>query len=52
MGKLLAGAAKVNVTPPIGTPLSGYSARTSWFNRGAGDIIEQKAREVVTELMV
>lgn len=36
-GKLLAGAAKVDITPPVGMPLQGYGARRGEPSRGVRD---------------
>jgi len=42
-GPLLAGAATAEITPPVGEPMAGYSARNPNTSKGAGDRIYAKA---------
>jgi len=42
-GKLMAGVAKTDITPPIGTPLAGYGARQARPSTGVHDPTEARA---------
>jgi len=42
-GKLMAGVAKTDITPPIGTPLAGYGARRAQPSTGVHDPTEARA---------
>ncbi|MEK6286479.1 MAG: neutral/alkaline non-lysosomal ceramidase N-terminal domain-containing protein [Acidobacteriota bacterium] len=42
-GKLMAGAAKSDITPPVGTPLAGYGARRAQPSTGMHDPTEARA---------
>lgn len=42
-GKLVAGVAKTDITPPIGTPLAGYGARRARPSTGVHDPTEARA---------
>src|SRR6185369_15328995 len=42
-GKLMAGVAKTDITPPIGTPLAGYGARQAQPSTGVHDPTEARA---------
>jgi len=42
-GKLVAGVAKTDITPPIGTPLAGYGARRAQPSTGVHDPTEARA---------
>lgn len=42
-GKLMAGAAKTDITPPVGTPLAGYGARRAQPSTGIHDPTEARA---------
>lgn len=42
-GKLMAGAAKSDITPPVGTPLAGYGARRAQPSTGVHDPTEARA---------
>ena len=42
-GKLMAGVAKTDITPPVGTPLAGYGARQARPSTGVHDLTEARA---------